>query len=72
MSKTVTPEEAKALLDQGYVYVDVRSEQEFESGHPAGALNVPISFMGPGGLEPIEHLVQLPCQLPQLVALSAQ
>jgi rhodanese-related sulfurtransferase len=52
MAKTVTPEEAQALLEQGYVYVDVRSEPEFESGHPAGALNVPISFMGPGGLEP--------------------
>jgi rhodanese-related sulfurtransferase len=51
MPKTVTPEEAQALLAQGYVYVDVRSEQEFESGHPAGAVNVPISFMGPGGLE---------------------
>jgi rhodanese-related sulfurtransferase len=50
--RSVTPEEAKALIDQGHVYVDVRSEQEFEAGHPAGALNVPISHMGPAGMTP--------------------
>ena len=52
MAKAVTPEDAQALLAEGHSYVDVRSEQEFEAGHPAGALNVPISNMGPGGLEP--------------------
>ena len=52
MSKTVTPEEAQALQSEGYVYVDVRSEQEFEGGHPKGAVNVPISHMGPAGFEP--------------------
>ncbi|HEY3253455.1 MAG TPA: rhodanese-like domain-containing protein, partial [Polyangiaceae bacterium] len=40
--KPVTPEEAAELLSQGHVYVDVRSEPEFEAGHPAGALNVPL------------------------------
>jgi rhodanese-related sulfurtransferase len=34
------------------VYVDVRSEQEFEQGHPPGALNVPIAHFGPGGMTP--------------------
>jgi rhodanese-related sulfurtransferase len=52
MSKTVTPEEAQTLQGEGYVYVDVRSEQEFEGGHPKGAVNVPISHMGPAGFEP--------------------
>jgi rhodanese-related sulfurtransferase len=52
MPKTVTPEEAQALLGQGYVYVDVRTEQEFAAGHPAGAVNVPISNMGAAGMEP--------------------
>jgi rhodanese-related sulfurtransferase len=52
MPRTVTPEEARALLAEGYVYVDVRSEPEFEGGHPEGAVNVPISHMGPGGFEP--------------------
>jgi len=52
MAKAVTPEEAQALIAEGHTYVDVRSEPEFEAGHPAGALNVPLSNMGPGGLEP--------------------
>ena len=51
MPKTVTPEEAQNLLGEGYVYVDVRSEPEFEAGHPAGAMNVPISHMGAAGFE---------------------
>ena len=44
--RTVTPQEASALLAEGYVYVDVRSEREFEAGHVPGALNVPISQQG--------------------------
>lgn len=52
MAKAVTPEEAQALIAEGQTYVDVRSEPEFEAGHPAGAVNVPVSNMGPGGLEP--------------------
>lgn len=50
--KIVTPEEAAALLAQGYTYVDVRSEPEFEAGHPEGALNVPISHASPTGMQP--------------------
>ncbi len=52
MAKTVTPEEAQALLTAGHTYVDVRSEAEFEAGHPAGAVNVPVTHVGPGGAEP--------------------
>jgi rhodanese-related sulfurtransferase len=39
----VSPAEASAKLAEGWTYVDVRTTQEFEAGHPAGALNVPIS-----------------------------
>ncbi len=42
-TKRVDPKEAKALLDQGWKYVDVRTEQEFEGGHPQGAFNIPFS-----------------------------
>ena len=42
-TKRVDPKEAKALLDQGWTYVDVRTEQEFEGGHPAGSINIPLS-----------------------------
>jgi rhodanese-related sulfurtransferase len=50
----VSPEEARELLsgDSGYTYVDVRSEPEFEQGHPPGALNVPFMHRGPTGLVP--------------------
>lgn len=48
--RSVSPEEASQLLAEGYVYVDVRSEPEFEAGHVPGALNVPLLHQGPGGL----------------------
>lgn len=37
----VSPEEAARLLREGYVYIDVRSPEEFALGHPEGAFNVP-------------------------------
>ncbi|MCA9781300.1 MAG: rhodanese-like domain-containing protein [Candidatus Eremiobacteraeota bacterium] len=36
-----SPESAKQLIDSGALVVDVRSEEEFQSGHLEGALNVP-------------------------------
>ena len=50
--KRVSPQDAKALMDQGYAYVDVRSIPEFEAGHPEGAYNVPLAHMGPAGFAP--------------------
>lgn len=56
----VSPEEAQELVDQeGWVYVDVRSEPEFEQGHPPGALNVPLLHMGPGGMTPNPEFLQV-------------
>jgi len=49
---TVTPEEARALVEQGYTYIDVRSEPEFAAGHPPGALNVPIAEGAPRAPNP--------------------
>jgi rhodanese-related sulfurtransferase len=45
----IPPREALAKMDEGYVYVDVRSAPEFEAGHPAGAVNVPFSAAPTGG-----------------------
>jgi rhodanese-related sulfurtransferase len=50
--KSVNPQEAQALLAQGWTYVDVRSEVEFERGHPAGALNLPLLHSEAGGMVP--------------------
>ena len=45
------PPEAKAALDEDpeAVYLDVRTEMEFERGHAEGAINVPVVFPQPGG-----------------------
>lgn len=40
--KQVSVTEARALQEQGHVYVDVRSSEEFAYGHPEGAFNVPL------------------------------
>ncbi len=45
----LSAEETKAKLDAGYTYVDVRTEEEFEEGHPMGAVNVPLAVMTPRG-----------------------
>jgi rhodanese-related sulfurtransferase len=39
----ISPAEASQKVAEGWTYVDVRTTQEFEAGHPAGALNVPIA-----------------------------
>ncbi len=48
--KPVSPEETKQLLEAGYIYVDVRTEPEFELGHVPGALNVPLMHQGASGM----------------------
>jgi rhodanese-related sulfurtransferase len=37
----ISPADASAKLSDGWTYVDVRTVEEFEAGHPAGSLNVP-------------------------------
>lgn len=51
--RRVDPDEAAALLDEGWVYLDVRSVAEYEEGHAPGALNIPLLDFVPGrGLTP--------------------
>jgi rhodanese-related sulfurtransferase len=47
--KEVTPQQAHELLSANpeAVYIDVRSEREFATGHPAGAVNIPVAFPDP-------------------------
>lgn len=42
--KRISPEETKQLLDSDpeYIYLDVRTVQEFDSGHVPGAKNIPL------------------------------
>jgi rhodanese-related sulfurtransferase len=48
----ISPQEANDKLAEGWTYVDVRTIEEFEAGHPPGAVNVPIAHAGPGGMVP--------------------
>lgn len=52
--REMTPVDVAARLDSEdrAVYLDVRSEQEFENGHPEGALNVPIFHFDPATGQP--------------------
>ena len=49
--KRLDPEEARQLLDsqEGYTYLDVRSEEEFAQGHVPGAVNIPVATSNPLG-----------------------
>jgi rhodanese-related sulfurtransferase len=40
---TISPAEAlRKMQSEGFVYVDVRSEDEYAAGHPDGARNIPF------------------------------
>jgi rhodanese-related sulfurtransferase len=46
---------AHQLMQQspGHVFLDVRTVEEFDAGHPAGSINVPIALRDPsGGMAP--------------------
>ena len=47
---------ARLNEEPGAVYLDVRTEQEFSRGHPAGALNIPIAVLAPGSFLPWPNL----------------
>jgi rhodanese-related sulfurtransferase len=52
--KQLDPPEAHQPLETNAeaVYLDVRTEEEFEAGHPTGAINIPVMFMIPGRPQP--------------------
>ncbi|HKV40777.1 MAG TPA: rhodanese-like domain-containing protein [Blastocatellia bacterium] len=53
--REVTPEEAYKLMasDPEIIYLDVRSVPEYEAGHAAGAINIPLLHFTPGvGMTP--------------------
>jgi len=52
--KQVEPSAAHQILSDNpdATYLDVRTEEEFAQGHPAGAINLPVMFMIPGRPQP--------------------
>lgn len=58
--KRVSPEEAKQLIeDESYVYIDVRTAEEFAAAHVPGAKNVPVLERTPAGMQPNAKFVQV-------------
>jgi rhodanese-related sulfurtransferase len=57
--KRISPQETKTLLDsgQGYIYLDVRTVQEFEMGHVPSARNIPFLEAGLMGMSPNPQFV---------------
>lgn len=55
--RDVEPREAHDLMRRGSVYLDVRTVEEFEQGHPPGAFNIPAFVRGPRGMEPNPEFV---------------
>lgn len=53
--KQTEPAQAHEILqsDKDVIYLDVRTEDEFAQGHPAGAINIPVVLFGsPGQPQP--------------------
>jgi arsenate reductase len=52
--RQVVPAEAACELtaEPSAVYLDVRTPEEFDAGHPAGARNVPVLLMDPASRRP--------------------
>jgi rhodanese-related sulfurtransferase len=60
MLKRVSPSEAFELINaEGFQYLDVRTEAEWNAGHPAGAHNVPFMVSGPTGLVPNDDFLRV-------------
>lgn len=56
----ISPDEALELMeDEGYVYLDVRTEAEFDGGHPSGAYNIPVRLRGGTGMVPNDAFVDV-------------
>lgn len=52
--QNLNPPRVKELVDssEGWIFVDVRTVEEFDAGHVTGACNVPFASHGPGGMVP--------------------
>lgn len=55
----ISAHEAKQKLDEGYVYIDVRTEDEVDAGHPSGAFNVPVRIQTDLGMQPNDDFVAI-------------
>lgn len=57
--KRISPDEAARLVQEGWIYIDVRSVPEFEQGHPSGAYNIPFMHKTAQGMTPNPEFAQV-------------
>jgi rhodanese-related sulfurtransferase len=50
--------QARDKLAEGWTYVDVRTVEEFEDGHPAGSINVPLMLALGGRMAPNQDFMR--------------
>lgn len=57
----ISPEQTHEKLqsDEDWIYLDVRTVEEFEAGHVPGARNAPVFERGPSGMTPNEEFVDV-------------
>lgn len=55
----ISPQEASEKLAEGWTYLDVRTTPEFEAGHPAGSVNVPLLHAASGGMVPNPDFIRV-------------
>ena len=53
----ITPPEAHQTLSQdaAIIYLDVRTEAEFQAGHPERAINIPVVFFDQAAGRPVPN-----------------
>ena len=73
--KRVEAKEASELVEKGWTLIDVRSELEFEEGHPKGAINIPWMHKTPGGMkknEDFEKVIKRHVKTDQQIVLTCR
>ncbi|KAK6939284.1 Rhodanese-like domain [Dillenia turbinata] len=56
--RSVPVSEAHELVQQGHSYLDVRTLEEFNAGHPTGAINIPYMLQTESGMSPNPKFVE--------------
>lgn len=57
--RSITAEEAKALMVEGNLIVDVRTKEEYDQGHIEGALRVGVDTITGGTFEAFQDINQV-------------
>lgn len=75
--RNITAEEAKELMDseEGYIILDVRSQEEYDEGHIPGAIVIPhteIKDRAEGSLPDKDQLILVYCRSGRRSKLAAQ